>query len=173
MAILNRCNGKSQVPKVHAKGQKRSIQSHPFWLLHVRRSTKRQAQNAFGIFNKVLQKSMTAAHQHFIQNFFNKFLKKTTQKLRTFIMVTKQQFTGSSDSAKNATNQVEKQSIILIGLSLLHRFICLCVRFILIKTHGEHGPAMPPIDDLLLLESATSIAEKIRTKKVSIRSNTV
>lgn len=80
-------------------------------------------------------------------------------------MATKQQF-GLNDNVKSPTNQVDRPSIIVSGLNLLHRFICLCVRFVLTKTYGEHGPAMPPIDDLLLLESATSIAEKIRTKKV-------
>lgn len=82
-------------------------------------------------------------------------------------MATKQKI-GLIDNFKNPTDQVQKPSIILIVLNLLHRFFCLCVRFILIKIHGEHGPSMPPIDDLLLLESATSIAEKIRTKKVTL-----
>lgn len=168
MAILKRFNGKSQVPKVHVKEQKSSIQSNRFYrLLYFRHSTRRRAQNALEIFNKVLHNSMTAARQHFNRSFLNEFLKKTTQKIRTLIMATKQQV-GLNDNVKDlTTNQVTKPSIILVGLSLLHRFICLCVRFILIKIHGEHGPSMPPIDDLLLLESATSIAEKIRTKKVS------
>lgn len=81
-------------------------------------------------------------------------------------MATKQQI-GLGGNANDSTNPAAKPSIILVALNLLHRFICLCVRFVLVKTHGEHGPSMPPIDDLLLLESATSIAEKIRTKKVS------
>lgn len=77
-------------------------------------------------------------------------------------MATKQQvgFSGNADT-------LEKPSIVVVALNLLHRFLCLCIRFVLIKVHGEHGQSMPPIDDLLLLESATSIAEKIRTKKVN------
>ena len=35
------------------------------------------------------------------------------------------------------------------------------------KLYDERGQSMPPIDDRLLLEPATSIAEKIRTKQVS------
>lgn len=168
MAILSRISGKSQLPKVHAKSKIYSTtKPHNFGLLHLRRSTRRRAQNALGIFNKVLYKSMISVRQQFNKGFLNEFFKKTTQKIRTFIMATKQQV-GLGDSVKDPTNPVEKPSIILIGLNLLHRFFCLCLRFILNKTHGEHGPSMPPIDDLLLLESATSIAEKIRTKKVSV-----
>lgn len=33
--------------------------------------------------------------------------------------------------------------------------------------YGKKGKCMPPISDLLLLESATTIAYKIRTRKVS------
>lgn len=36
--------------------------------------------------------------------------------------------------------------------------------------YGKKGRCMPPISDLLLLESATSIAYKIRTRKVSTQS---
>lgn len=43
----------------------------------------------------------------------------------------------------------------------------LCARFVLTSYHGEHGKSMPAINDLILLESATALAEKIRTKKVS------
>lgn len=168
MAILRRFNGKPpKVPKVHAIAEKQSTtKSQNFGLRYLRRSTRRQAQNALGIFNKVLHKSMTTVRQQLNKSFVNDFFKKTTQKIRTLIMTTKQQIGLGDSVTKDATNQVEKPSIILIGLNLLHRFLCLCVRFILIKTHGEHGPSMPPIDDLLLLESATSIAEKIRTNKV-------
>lgn len=167
MAILNRFNAKSsKVPKVHANRGKRSTQSHHFWPLDFRRSTQRRAQNAREIFNKIIHKSMTTVHQHLSKSFLREFFKKTTHRVRTFIMATKQQV-GLNDNVKASTDQATKPSIIVVGLSLLHRFICLCVRFILVKVHGEHGPSMPPIDDLLLLESASSIAEKIRTKKVS------
>lgn len=60
-----------------------------------------------------------------------------------------------------------KQSIFLIALNFVHRFLMLSVRFVMTKYYGEHGESMPPIDDLILLESATALAEKIRTKKVS------
>lgn len=70
-------------------------------------------------------------------------------------------------NTKDDAGAVQKPSIVLVALNLMHRFLGLCVRFVLIKVKGEHGPSMPAIEDLLLLESATSIAEKIRSKKVS------
>lgn len=81
-------------------------------------------------------------------------------------MATKQQ-AGLNNVRDTADGTVRKPSVLVVALNLLHRFFGLCVRFIMVKRHGEHGPSMPPIDDLLLLESASSIAEKIRTKKVS------
>lgn len=162
LAILRRFVGKSQVPKLHTTGGKRPTKARQFGRFTFGKSTRHRAQNALGIINKILHKSMTAVRHQFNES----FLKHIFKKIRTFIMSTTQQF-ESNDNAEHSTNHVTKPSIILIGLNLLHRFFCLCVRFILIKRHGEHGPSMPPIDDLLLLESATSIAEKIRTKKVS------
>lgn len=154
------------MPKLQATGGKQPIRSKYFRLLHFRKATRYRIQNALRVFNKILQKSMTTVRRQFTGNFLNQFFKKTTHNIRTLTMATKQQF-GLNDSVKNETDHVERPSILLIGLNFLSRFLCLCVRFILIKRHGEHGPKMPPIDDLLLLESATSIAEKIRTKKVS------
>lgn len=78
----------------------------------------------------------------------------------------KQQVGQHLTNAKDGTD-LQKPSIIVVALNLMHRFLCLCVRFVVSQVHGEHGPSMAPINDLLLLESATSIAEKIRTKKVS------
>lgn len=51
-------------------------------------------------------------------------------------------------------------------LHLLHRYFCIFVRLVEVAFYGEHGESIPPIDDRLLLESATSIAEKIRMKQV-------
>lgn len=73
-----------------------------------------------------------------------------------------------SNHARDDEFAVQKPSVLMVALNLMHRFLGLCVRFILVKVKGEHGESMPAIDDLLLLESATSIAEKIRTKKVRL-----
>lgn len=64
-------------------------------------------------------------------------------------------------------NTVYDEAFIWRILSLMHRYFCIFVRLVMVKLYDEHGPSMPPIDDGLLLESATSIAEKIRTKQVS------
>lgn len=84
-------------------------------------------------------------------------------------MATKQQV-GLNSNTKESV-ELQKPSIILVALNLIHRFVCLCVRFILTKVHGEHGPSMPPINDDILLQSATSLAEQIRNKKVNIHEN--
>lgn len=39
----------------------------------------------------------------------------------------------------------------------------------MVKIYDERGLSMPPVDDRLLLEPATVIAEKIRTGQVSFR----
>lgn len=51
-------------------------------------------------------------------------------------------------------------------LNFVHRLICSILRFSLAKVYGKHGKSMPRIVDPLLLESATSIAGKIRTEQV-------
>lgn len=61
----------------------------------------------------------------------------------------------------------QSTSFIQRTLNVLHRYMCHIVRFVMVKLYGKHGESVPPIDDKLLLESATSIAEKIRTKQVS------
>lgn len=109
---------------------------------------------------------MTIFRRQFYENYLKTFFKATTQSFRKLTMATKQQV-GIASSTKETTD-IQKPSIIVVALNLFHRFVCLCVRFVLVKVHGEHGPSMAPIEDLLLLESATSIAKKIRTKKVNI-----
>lgn len=66
----------------------------------------------------------------------------------------------------DANSQVE--SFIWRVLNFLHRYLVIFVRLVMVKLYDEHGQSMTPIDDRLLLEPATSIAEKIRTKQVNI-----
>lgn len=49
---------------------------------------------------------------------------------------------------------------------LFHNFLQVIMRFLLKLVYGGPGKKMPPIKNLLLLESASSLALKIRTKKV-------
>lgn len=58
------------------------------------------------------------------------------------------------------------EPILWRSLNFLHRCVCIFFRVINVTFYGKHGQSMPPIDDRLLLESATSIAEKIRIKEV-------
>lgn len=103
------------------------------------------------------------------EQYFKPFLYKNKNNFQKFLMATKQRLiTSSGGGNKNGNDTVpSKPSVLLVALNLLHRFMILCVRFILVKVKGEHGESMAPIENLILLESATAIAEKIRTKKVS------
>lgn len=58
--------------------------------------------------------------------------------------------------------------MVLRIVHLLHRYLCIFVRLVKVAFYGKHGESMPPIEDRLLLESATSIAEKIRLQQVRI-----
>lgn len=57
-------------------------------------------------------------------------------------------------------------AIVMCALHSMHGLFCSFVHFIMKLMYGKHGKSMPPIDDRLLLESATSLAEQIRTKQV-------
>lgn len=51
--------------------------------------------------------------------------------------------------------------------SFLHSLVCFIFRVIVTWLYGEKGQSMPPINDVILLESASSLALKIRTKQVT------
>uniref|UniRef100_A0A1L8DRV1 Putative amidase n=1 Tax=Nyssomyia neivai TaxID=330878 RepID=A0A1L8DRV1_9DIPT len=57
-------------------------------------------------------------------------------------------------------------SIIKVAGNLIHRFVVILVRGIMRFLFGAKGNSMPAIKDLTLLESATSLARKIRTRKI-------
>lgn len=61
-----------------------------------------------------------------------------------------------------------RRSFVFRVLHLFHRYVCIFVRLVMVAFYGKHGESIPPIDDRLLLESATSIAEKIRKREVRI-----
>lgn len=64
-----------------------------------------------------------------------------------------------------------KSSLVRTIMTVGHRFVLLVARCIFRFVYGEKGAAMPPIRDLTLLESATSLAAKIRSKKVKKANN--
>ncbi|XP_053688520.1 fatty-acid amide hydrolase 2-A [Sabethes cyaneus] len=59
------------------------------------------------------------------------------------------------------------QSLTKTVVNVFHKFLVLLVRWFLKLIYGEHGPKMPPIRNLILMESATSLALKIRTRKLT------
>lgn len=58
-------------------------------------------------------------------------------------------------------------SLIKTVINIIHRFLIVVLRAILDFWYKGKEKSMPPIEDLLLLESATSLAHKIRVQKVS------
>lgn len=61
----------------------------------------------------------------------------------------------------------KKRSFGKIFANILQRFIVVIARFFFKNVvYSEKGQSMPPIKNLLLLEPATVLAMKIRTKKV-------
>ena len=134
------------------------------------RQKKSQSKN---VFKRILGylKSMTIRET--LTHSIKKFLRKSSG---SFSYKRKMESSSSKKESLNESSGGEKmstrpmaashQSTAKVVFSLLHRFMVLCVRFVLVKIRGVHGPAMAPIRDLILLESATSLAYKIRTRKV-------
>lgn len=58
-------------------------------------------------------------------------------------------------------------SLLKTVLNVGHKFLVLLVRWFLRTIYGEHGQKMPPIRNLILMESASSLALKIRTRKLT------
>jgi len=48
-----------------------------------------------------------------------------------------------------------------------------CIRFVFRLIYGHKGESVPPITDPILLESATSLARKIRNQEVSAQSSSL
>lgn len=65
----------------------------------------------------------------------------------------------------------DQRSFCAMALQFLYRILVLSVRFLMVRIYGERGQSVPACNEPLLLESATSIAEKIRTKQVSTHYN--
>ncbi|ETN67244.1 amidase [Anopheles darlingi] len=59
------------------------------------------------------------------------------------------------------------RSLVKTALNIGHKFLVLLVRWLSRTIYGEHGKRMPPITNLILMESASSLATKIRTRKLT------
>jgi hypothetical protein len=94
---------------------------------------------------------------------FKELLQKTNRKLRTLS-------SSHSNNMNSGDNNVKRhRSFFKIAMNIFIRFVIITVRMVMKYIYGEKGAQMPPIKDLILLESATSLAHKIRTKKVSLK----
>lgn len=74
---------------------------------------------------------------------------------------------GNMEVGKNPRTANNGKRIGAVALTYVHRFITIVGRLIFKFVFGEKGQAMPAINDLTLTESATSLAAKIRSQKVS------
>lgn len=77
------------------------------------------------------------------------------------------QSSGSSSSSSSFVDKRKRHGLVKTILNVGHKFLVLLVRWFLKTVYGEHGQKMPPIRNLILMESASSLALKIRTRKVS------
>lgn len=68
---------------------------------------------------------------------------------------------------KTFDEALEKPSLFWGAIHILHRILVWIIRIVAICFYGGHGDTMPPVCDSILLDSATSIADKIRNKQVS------
>lgn len=78
-----------------------------------------------------------------------------------------QQGKQSSSGSSSFVDKRKRHGLVKTILNVGHKFLVLLVRWFLKTVYGEHGQKMPPIRNLILMESASSLALKIRTRKVS------
>lgn len=67
----------------------------------------------------------------------------------------------------NLQERRKARSLVKTVINVVHKFLVLLVRWLSRTVYGEHGKRMPPITNLILMESATSLAAKIRTRKLT------
>lgn len=70
--------------------------------------------------------------------------------------------------SKKKMSDNKQKTVLLTIVHLIHRFLCIVARFIYQNIiYREPGNRVPPVKNLLLLDSATTLALKIRTRKVT------
>lgn len=89
------------------------------------------------------------------------------ERVKNFIRNRKHQLQYKRFDNKSKKMQ-DNKSIWTTIVSLIHRFICLVARFIFQNIiYREPGQKVPPVKNLLLLDTASTLALKIRTRKVT------
>ncbi|KXJ80234.1 hypothetical protein RP20_CCG026068 [Aedes albopictus] len=78
-----------------------------------------------------------------------------------------QQGKQSSSGSSSFVDKRKRHGLVKTILNVGHKFLVLLVRWFLKTVYGEHGQKMPPIRNLILMESASSLALKIRTRKLT------
>jgi hypothetical protein len=87
------------------------------------------------------------------------------ERLKNFVRKRKNHFKYQKMDKDESTPK--RRSLGKVIANLFQRFLSVFVRFVFKNIiYGERGQSMPPIKNLLLLEPATVLAMKIRTKKV-------
>ncbi|XP_041781401.1 fatty-acid amide hydrolase 2-A isoform X2 [Anopheles merus] len=72
-----------------------------------------------------------------------------------------------AQTKQNLLERRKARSLLKTVINVGHKFLVLLVRWLSRTIYGEHGKRMPPITNLILMESATSLATKIRTRKLT------
>ena len=92
--------------------------------------------------------------------------KKIKEKLKNFVRNQKNHFKYKNLEMENDA-PVKQRSFGKMVANLFQRLLSVFIRFLFkYAIYGEKGQSMPPIKNLLLLEPASVLAMKIRTKKV-------
>src|SRR5690349_23761482 len=92
--------------------------------------------------------------------------KTVKERVKNYVKKRKDQFRYKK-LAMDTDGAPKKRSLAKVFANILQRFIVLIARFLFKNVfYSEKGQSMPSIKNLLLLEPATVLAMKIRTKKV-------
>lgn len=94
------------------------------------------------------------------------FKEKIRKQIKTFLQ-RRNEKQAKKKKMEKKTMEIEENPSFAKGVeSFFHRVVCLIFRVMVTWIYGAKGKSMPPINDLVLLESASSLAHKIRCKKV-------
>lgn len=77
------------------------------------------------------------------------------------------QVAKNSGKQQSFVDKRKPRTLIKSAINVGHKFLILLVRWFLKTIYGEHGQKMPPIRNLILMESASSLAQKIRKRKLT------
>lgn len=91
------------------------------------------------------------------------------QKLKKIVAKQANQFKYQRfDRKKKNMAEIRRRPFFKTIINIIHRFVVLFLRFVFKNIiYGEKGQSVPPIKNLLLLEPASTLAMKIRTKKIT------